>query len=115
MAEEPPERYNLRKALIMLNSEFNADPTTQRYDKDQLKENGISLQPMSLDRHSDEHPYFFAPYSKAPSLSVDTIQELQCELGSLREFIHQDGYSRAFHSYWDDYVDDNIRCDNKTV
>ncbi|KAJ5614571.1 hypothetical protein N7528_008225 [Penicillium herquei] len=77
MAEEPQERYNLRKALIMLNSDLHAEPTTQRFDKDQLKENGISLQPMSLDRHSDDHPYFFAPYDKAPSLSIETIQELQ--------------------------------------
>ncbi|KAJ6031920.1 hypothetical protein N7540_002652 [Penicillium herquei] len=65
---------------------------------------------MSLDDNSHDTPCFFAPYTKPPSLSLDTVQMLEDELGALSEYRHPDGYSRALYRFWRRYVYREILC-----
>ncbi|KAJ5725323.1 uncharacterized protein N7483_006680 [Penicillium malachiteum] len=92
---ESQERYNLREALRLLNQDLNQAPGKQRFDSEQLKALSISVQPMSLDRNSNDHPRFFAPYAKAPALSSETIKELKVT-----------GMSMSY---------DKMRCDSRNM
>ncbi|KAJ5178805.1 hypothetical protein N7492_002015 [Penicillium capsulatum] len=108
MADEPPERYELRKSLMMLNWNLNADDMQQRFDFSLLEKHNVHVQHMSLDKGSADSPRFFAPYANAPPVPDEILKKARNEPRGFLVPGYYDDYARWFYGLWHRYTYDEM-------
>lgn len=105
------ERYELRKSLMILNWDLNADATKHRFDLRLLENHNIHVQPMSLEKGSADNPRFFAPYANLPPVTHEILEEAEKDPPVFRDGGIEDQYSRRFHDLLHDYTYHEMHCD----
>lgn len=115
MADEPQERYELRKSLMILNWNLDADATQHRFDFQMLKKHNMHVQHMSLEKGSADNPRFFTPYANLPPVTPEILEAAEEDPPTFTPLGIKDNYSRWFHHLWHRYTYDGMRCDSSTL
>lgn len=104
---EPPERYEVRKSLMILNWDLDADESQHRFDSELLEKHNIHVEHMSLDEGSAHNPRFFAPRANLPPVTAEILEAAEKDMPKF--FTDSKSHcARWFYLKWHDYVQNMI-------
>ncbi|RAK98450.1 uncharacterized protein BO80DRAFT_387289 [Aspergillus ibericus CBS 121593] len=101
---ESPERYNLRKALTLMERDIKRleDTGTHTLGQSTLKRQKIRTLPLSLDGNDSLMPRFFAPF-KSPNFPEPTEEYVDREYNTSRITLSSE-YGRLINIYFSTYI-----------
>lgn len=114
MVDEPHERSEIRKSLMLLNLALEKDDAQLRFDLPSLQEHNIHLEHMSLDKGSPHNPRFFAPYPNVPPVT-DEITEEAKEDPPNWDVLSPGRYALGFHFLLHRYALRGMVCEKNSL